>query len=188
MIAEYPIHDGLSKEYATSADFGRIFQQHMASLHLLSFLLTADSALAEECFVCGIETCANTSTVFQEWAHSWARRVVVQNAIRLIAPVPSVTPALPMQQHSASTGDAQNATLDASLARVLELGAFERFVFVMSILERHSDQDCSLLLACRRQDVVTARAQALRQLSISDLVHAGLQQPLQVSPELLSTR
>jgi hypothetical protein len=49
---------------------------------------------------------------------------------------------------SARTQDA-----DYAIARILRLEHFERFVFVMSVLEKYSDQDCSVLLGCSRQDV-----------------------------------
>jgi hypothetical protein len=46
---------------------------------------------------------------------------------------------------------------------VTRLPAFERFVFVMSILERYSNWDCSLLLECSMKKVAQARIGALRQ-------------------------
>lgn len=57
-------------------------------LYLLSFLLTADRAKAEQCAVTGLDLSAKDSTAFQGWAHSWARRSVTNNALRLIAPHP----------------------------------------------------------------------------------------------------
>lgn len=41
-----------------------------------------------------------------------------------------------------------NADLASAIASMLELEDFERLVFVMSVLERYSDQDCSVLLGC----------------------------------------
>ena len=38
----------------------------------------------------------------------------------------------------------------------------------MSVLEGHSDQECSILLGCSRGEVITARTQALRRLSKLD--------------------
>jgi DNA-directed RNA polymerase specialized sigma24 family protein len=49
-------------------------------------------------------------------------------------------------------------------AAILGLRPFERFVYVMSVLERYSDQDCSVLLGCARQDVVAAQNRAFQQL------------------------
>ncbi len=41
----------------------------------------------------------------------------------------------------------------------------ERFVFVMSVLEAYSDQECSLLLGCLRRDVADARIVAIKDLT-----------------------
>jgi hypothetical protein len=49
----------------------------------------------------------------------------------------------------------------------LELEDFERFVFVMSILEHYSDYDCALLLGCTRRDIEEARTRALAHLTDS---------------------
>jgi len=57
-------------------------------LYLLSYLLTADSAKAEECTVAGLELSAEDNAAFRDWAHSWARRMVIHNALQLIAPRP----------------------------------------------------------------------------------------------------
>jgi hypothetical protein len=71
-----------SSAYATAADFDQIFTQEMSDLYLLSFLLTADRKKAEECFVTGIGESAKANRVFKEWARSWARRTIIQSAIR----------------------------------------------------------------------------------------------------------
>jgi hypothetical protein len=57
-------------------------------LYLLSFLLTADRAKAERCFVPGLDLAAEDNAALRDWAHSWARRIVIGNALRLIAPQP----------------------------------------------------------------------------------------------------
>src|SRR5258706_14029025 len=75
--------------YATKADFGQIFHEDMSELYLLSFLLTADREKAEQCFVSGLEDAVNGSPVFREWARSWARRGIIQNAVRAINPRPA---------------------------------------------------------------------------------------------------
>jgi hypothetical protein len=48
---------------------------------------------------------------------------------------------------------------------VVTLNAFERFVYVMSVLEKQSDDDCSTLLRCSRLDVIIARELALQRLA-----------------------
>jgi len=54
--------------------------------------------------------------------------------------------------------------LHAEVRAILELAPLERFVFVMSVLERYSDHDCSILLSCPRRDIATARALAMQEL------------------------
>jgi DNA-directed RNA polymerase specialized sigma24 family protein len=52
---------------------------------------------------------------------------------------------------------------DPRLSTLMGLAPFERFVFVMSVLEGYSDQECSILLDCTRKDVAEARIRALQQ-------------------------
>jgi hypothetical protein len=150
-------------EYAMSEDFYRLFREDVEGLYLLSYLLTADHEKAEQCFVGGLEDSVNGNSVYKQWARSWARRQIIQCAIRTIAPG---------LQHA---DDELNAEADSegnlALAAILHLAALERFVFVMSTLEGYSDQECSILLGCSRGEVITARIQALRRLSKLDADH-----------------
>src|ERR1700729_3223426 len=70
--------------YASSADFCRIFDEDMNDLYLLSFLLTADRQKAEECFVSGLEDAVEGNPVFKEWARSWAKRKIIENALSVM--------------------------------------------------------------------------------------------------------
>lgn len=150
--------------YATGADFCRIFKEDMNRLYLLSFLLTGDHASAEKCFVRGFDDSAKGNPVFKEWAESWAGRTIIRTAIQMIRPLPGDgSPSSSVSEPSG--GDAAGES--AEIAQVVELPAFERFVFVMSVLERYSDQECSLLLGCRRSQVSEARTLALSLLGRS---------------------
>jgi hypothetical protein len=150
--------------YANTDDFGRIFYEETDSLYRLSLLLTADREKAERCFVSGLEDSVTGSPVFKEWARSWARRAIIQNAVRVINP-------RPMEEHSPFNFNGNGKTLASEqleiadvLKCVLDLEPFDRFVYVMSVLERYSDHDCSVLLGCGRRDVVAARIRALQQV------------------------
>src|SRR5271166_4886206 len=57
-------------------------------LYLIGFLLTADREKAEQCAVTGLELSAEDNAAFRDWAHSWARRIVINNALRIVAPHP----------------------------------------------------------------------------------------------------
>jgi DNA-directed RNA polymerase specialized sigma24 family protein len=157
--------------YATRADFCRIFERDMNRLYLLSFLLTGDRSTAEKCFVRGLDDSAEGNPVFKEWARSWARRTIIRNAIQMIRPRPTVSGT----SNSTSDGSAaHDITEAAEIAEIIDLPAFERFSFLMSVLERYSDQECSLLLNCTRSDVVAARGRALQQMGISAARHSQL--------------
>jgi hypothetical protein len=144
--------------YASVADFQQIFDEDMNSLYLLSLLLTADREMAEQCFVAGLKDATKENPVFKEWARSWARRTIILNAVRVVNP-------RPMDGTSKSNSALIN-TLSVEqrrFAAILELEAFDRFVYVMSILEHYSDHYCALFLGCARHDIITARSRALQQ-------------------------
>jgi hypothetical protein len=74
--------------YASREEFHAIFNEDLKQLYQLSFLLTRDTAKAERCLVVGLEECVNENFGFREWARCWAKRVIVQNAIRETKPRP----------------------------------------------------------------------------------------------------
>jgi DNA-directed RNA polymerase specialized sigma24 family protein len=149
--------------YATRRDFCRIFEKDMNRLFLLSFLLTSDRSIAEQCFAGGLHIAQEGSFVFKEWAESWARRAIIQNAIRMIRPLKAAD-----DIHLTAEQSTDHAKPNpAEIAAIVELPAFERFAFVMSLLESYSDQECSFLLGCSRGDVAAARTRALERLGKS---------------------
>jgi hypothetical protein len=165
MSRSQPLDTGRSPAYSTSGDFCRLFDEQMNDLYLLSYLLTTDHDKAGQCFVSGMADCVDGNPVFKEWALSWARRAIIQSAIRLIAPHPDRESSTQRPIHQGTSEPMPSrAALDVAFAAVVQLEAFERFVFVMSTLERYSDQECSLLLGCSRREVVGARLRALRQI------------------------
>ena len=157
--------------YASSDDFRQVFDEDMNSLYVLSFLLTADHEKAEQCFVSGVEDAVEGNPVFKEWARSWARRVIIVNAVRAINP-------RPMEENGRSSSAPVSGNRKTPLqeqveiAVVLALEPFERFVYVMTVLERYSDLDCSLLLGCARRDVIAARTRAFEQIGSAMAPHS----------------
>lgn len=149
--------------YATIQDFCTLFAQHVDELYQLSFLLTADHQKAKECFVAGLEDSKKENHVFKEWVRSWAKRTIIQNAIRRIRPrphIPSFRLALPSYVVAPPSDQDRHFDADAILA----LEDFERFVFVMSVLERYSEHECSLLLGCSPRQIREAQGRAFAQL------------------------
>jgi DNA-directed RNA polymerase specialized sigma24 family protein len=159
-------------EYASCKDFQQIFNEDMAGLHRLAFLLTADHAQAEQCFVAGLEDSIHGNPVFRQWARAWSKRAIIQSAIKAIAPVPT--------RHGAITeaAEAQWSGNDVeSVAAVVAFWEpFERFVFVMAVLEGYGLRECAALLACSVQDVIAAKSFAMQRL-------AGQSRPKDVSQD-----
>jgi hypothetical protein len=155
-----------SNEYATRSDFCRIYVEQMNGLYLLSVLLTADLQKAEQCFLAGFEESVSNNAVFKERAYLWARRSIILRAIQLLGPRPTdenqsnearLSP--PIEKVPAEVQAHPN------LVGIVRLNSFERFVFIMSVLEMYSHQECSLLLGCFRRDVINARTAAIRSLA-----------------------
>jgi DNA-directed RNA polymerase specialized sigma24 family protein len=156
--------------FATREDFIKLFHADMNGLYQLSFLLTGDHEKAEKCFVAGIEDCVKENRVFREWARSWAKRRIIANAIRELKPHPrlpsssrSATVFSHREQSSASGGH-------FDLETVLGIGDFERFVFVMSVLENYSHHECALFLGCSVLEIRQGRLHALEELARSGQV------------------
>jgi hypothetical protein len=154
--------------YASHEDFHTIFNEDLKELYQLSFLLTRDPVKAERCLISGLEDCVSGNRVFREWAHSWVMRTIVQNAIRELKPRPSqsnshLSGAMFSGIDEHSRGPGGHFEIDA----VLRLADFDRFVFVMSVLEHYSEHDCALLLGCSARDILEGRTRALKELADS---------------------
>jgi DNA-directed RNA polymerase specialized sigma24 family protein len=148
-------------DHASAQDFCRVFSDNLDGLYQFSLLVTGDRESAEQCFVAGLEDSIKGTNVFRDWAHSWAKRVIVKNAIRALQPRPRPERSSPSTEGSA-TPRVRNAHF--SLESMLALGDFERLVFVLSLLEQYSDKECALLLSCRIREIRNARSQALEEL------------------------
>ena len=159
-------HEG--SRYASHEDFHTIFNEDLKELYQLSFLLTRDPAKSERCLVSGLEDCVSGNHVFREWARSWAKRAIVRNAIRELKPRPSqsnspLSGAMFSDMDQYSRGPGGHFEIDA----VLRLADFDRFVFVMSVLEHYAENDCALLLGCAAGDIRAGRTRALKELADS---------------------
>ncbi|HLW52223.1 MAG TPA: sigma-70 family RNA polymerase sigma factor [Candidatus Angelobacter sp.] len=153
-------------ECATREDFQVIFTEQMASLHTLAYLLTANHAEAAACLVAGLEDSLEGNTVFRQWARTWARRAIIRNAVRMVKPKP--TPGAAESFSAAPSAPSVGVARDdreAMIETVIKLPAFERFVFVVSVLEGHSVSDTAILLGCTNTQLRTARMSALERFA-----------------------
>ena len=152
--------------YATAEDFRELFTEDPNGLYMLSLLLTANHEKAEQCFVAGLDDCVDGNAVFQEWAGMWARRVIVRNAIRIIAPHKGEPqPTEIADQPAGKRRRLEMPVQDVPFASILNLNDFERFVYVLSVIERFSDQECAVLLGISWKEMRETRAIAVQHVS-----------------------
>ena len=149
-----------ARQYAVGNDFCSIFDNQADRLYLLAFLLTADQKKAEECVVTGLEDCLEGNPVFRDWARAWSIRTIVKRAIGMMRPL--------AKESSSSTPTSSGLQAGSSAAEIIatitHMPIFERFVFVLSVLEGYPDRDCAGLLNCPAAAIVTARIRALEYL------------------------
>jgi hypothetical protein len=154
--------EGRQREaFAKALDFASIFVRDTGHLYYLAFLLTGDMASAASCFMCAFESCIEEPIVTSTWATRWSRRCIIKAAIGIMSPKPPVN-GIP---GSNSSETAERSDAASPLCGVQSLSTFDRFVFVMSVLENQSKRECSLLLNCAANDVSSARIRACEQLA-----------------------
>lgn len=143
------IFDDRLQEQASSTDFFDLLLDKMNGLYLLSFLVTANTHIAEMCFSKALDEYVETSGGFLDWARQDGRCAVLDHAVRLIRPHPkqtcsSVYLGYPRRQAAAAY---------QPFSAITSLSSFVRFIFVMSVIECLSDDECAALLNCSVQDV-----------------------------------
>jgi DNA-directed RNA polymerase specialized sigma24 family protein len=147
-------------DYAMPADFCAVLEKDIKPLYLLAFLLTANHKEAEQCFAAMLEETFKKQAVFKEWARSWVKRSLIKNAIEIVSPASVRTG----EKRDLWRTGSQETHREADIDGVTKLAPLERFVFVMSILEHHSNWESALLLGCSLNRVVLAQRNALRRL------------------------
>jgi DNA-directed RNA polymerase specialized sigma24 family protein len=157
--------------YASRADFCQIFREELDRFYLLAFLLTANQEDAERCVIASVEDAVEGNPVFKEWAASWSRRITIKSAIQLIAPAAG---------QANGKRDLWQGPKENFINAVTQLTPLERFVFVITVLERYSDSHCAALLDCTPEDVRTARIRAFQQLAPATAVPSS---PSDAAPE-----
>jgi|SRR5947209_6440632 len=148
-------------EYATCKDFQQIFYEEMPSLHQLAYLLTADSVKAEQCFVAGLDDSIHSNPVFKQWARVWSKRAVIQNAIKAMSP-------MKVREGQERAASPETGSVPPLVALVMQWPAFERFVFVMAVLEGYSIRECAAMLACSDREIIATKSHVLQRLGASE--------------------
>jgi DNA-directed RNA polymerase specialized sigma24 family protein len=177
---------GSANGYATREDFCLVFTENLSGLYQLSYLLTGGDEKAQQCFVAGLEDSVKGNNIFREWAHSWAKRAIIKNAIRVLRPQPTdADSSLPASVVSEKTKLRIIRDEHLEIDSVLALEDFERFVFVMTVLERYSDHDSALLIGCSIKEIQAARICALQEIAHLACSDSPWEVPLGCGPHQL---
>jgi DNA-directed RNA polymerase specialized sigma24 family protein len=156
----HPVSTNAKNLYATPEDFEQLFAKQKTELILLSLKLTADAAKAEMCLILAMRNCVfRSSTVSKDRVRTWARRMVIRNAIRLLWAMPNELADESGFEFQLQPSAFSLETLQDSV-EILTLPDFDRLAFVICVLERYSTLDCALLLGKSPQEVSDAMMRA----------------------------
>lgn len=161
-----------AEEYALHYDFRQIFTEDADGLRLLALLLTGDRAIAKRCLVEGLDA-EQDNVTFREWAHSWSKKAIIKNAIQAISPSPGQALSSEVDGHRNGHRRPAPVTLAGAVSR---LPSFERFVFILALVEGYSVHECSELLGVGAQEITFAKSRAVEQ--VAHLL------PIEESPQL----
>jgi hypothetical protein len=163
-----------AEEYAAHYDFRRIFSDGADGLELLALLLTGDRTKAEQCLVPGLNSESKDNHAFHDWAHSWSKRAIIKNAIQAVSPSPEAD--TQKESDLVSSGYAEPGTPKTLADAVSCLEPFERFVFIMALVEGYSVQECSAMLGTTPNQVTIAKSHAVE--------HVAALLPVEESPQI----
>jgi hypothetical protein len=159
------IFDDPLQEYPGATDYAEIFIDQMNCLYLLAFLVTADMQVAERCFSKALDEYVENTCGFMEWAKQYGRRAVLRHAVRIIRPAPKQAYSWALHRNARPLVPAAHQPF----AAITSLSAFERFVFVISVIEGLPEEECAALLNCRVEDVAIGRDMAREIIAAEDI-------------------
>jgi DNA-directed RNA polymerase specialized sigma24 family protein len=156
-------------DYATRTEFREALEADLSALYLLAFLLTTTHQDAEQCLHKVIEESLKQKWVFKGWVRSWIKRCLVTHAIRIA----STTVDQDDQHRHPWFQTESSERLSILVNAVTRVDLLPRFVFVLATLEGYSVRECSRLLNCTTEKVISYRTRALQQLRALDPPLAG---------------
>lgn len=151
--------DPLHLVVPTAADVAEAWLDEITDLYLLCFLLTSDKMLAEQCFSEAMDDYLRSPTAaLGNWARGQGRASVIGRAVQLIRPLPKQVQSWPFLPGTTPLLSAVHQPFSA----ITSLGAFDRFVFVLSVIEGESDEACATMLECELAQIERSRDLANR--------------------------
>lgn len=155
----------VDRKHVSSAEFCQIFVEEMTSLYKLAFFLTTNHERAKQCVLAALESSLSESNVHIQWGRLWSKRAVIKSAVAMTF--------IPLAANVEKRDDWEEAEFESLPGTVINavtrLSPLERFVFVLSVMERLSLRECSVLLSCPLGCVLEAQVRALRNLPTFDL-------------------
>ena len=94
-------------------------------------------------------------------AESWSKRAVISNALRILR-----RDSLESDMSLQGTAVLKDEFTSWPFKPIISLQLLERFVFVLSVLEKMPDCECSQLFGCAIAEVASARVRAFEFLSM----------------------
>lgn len=168
-----------SRPNAAAPCVAEMWVDKMAELYLLAFMLSTDKETAEQCMLSAMDEYLNSSAPnLIDWMRDKGRHAVIERAVQSVNPrvkasycwtVPTGTRSLRAPGHQ-------------PFAVITALGTFERFVYVLTVLEGYDEEECAGVLECRRADVVAARKLSHQLVGLGDAEEAA---PDRLDPLLL---
>jgi hypothetical protein len=149
--------------FATFEDFGQLFAKEMTTLFCLAMDLTADADRAETPLILAMRDCFQKNNLAKHRVHTWARRMVIRNAIRLVLGIENEILCEAGLDFPLQPSEFPADALRNSVA-IRNLPDPDRLAFVICVVERYSILDCALLLRKAPQEVHDAIVRATNQV------------------------
>ena len=153
-----------TRSFTTNDDFQQLFSKEITDLFRLSLQLTANAEKAERCVIDAMKDCSGRTTIARGFARVWARRMVIQHAIRLVLDIENDNALDIGCEIHLQPSENRIRELQESVA-ILELPDFDRLAFVTCVLERLSILDCALLMRKSPKDVCDAVERATNRVA-----------------------
>jgi hypothetical protein len=149
--------------FATFEDFGQLFAKEMTKLFCLAMDLTADADRAETCLILAMRDCFRQTSLAKHRVHTWARRMVIRNAMRLVLGIENEILCDTGLDFPLQPSEYPIDALRGSVA-IRNLPDLDRLAFVIRVVERYSILDCALLVRKAPQEVHDAIVRATSQV------------------------
>jgi len=148
---------------AAPEDFELLVEEPNIDLLRLALQLTADAEKAETCLILTTRDCFFRSRIPRDQVHTWVRRLVIRNAIRLAwGPQNDILCDPEFHFYLQPNGYALEPLQESTA--IFGLPVLDRLAFVICVLERYSILDCAVFLRKTPLEVHEAILRATHQV------------------------